>query len=388
MSVRQQRGKWLVDIVFEHADGRHERVRKVSPVNTKRGAEEYERQVRARLLEPRLHNQKEIPTFKQFVQDRWWPTYPTAAQNRHTTILEKECHLRVHLMPFFANLRLDAINKETLLRFLATLTRDKKVSAKRAKNVMGTLRTILSSAVEWDVIASHPKFPRIKVSEASFDFYTREESDALLAKARSNEERALLMFALHTGARAGELIAIEWSDIDWHNRLVVFRRSRSRGVTGPTKSGKERKVPLTSALEAALRDMRHLKGPLVFCNADGSPLSVYQLHERLWGAQRRAGLRKIRWHDLRHSFASQLIMAGTPIRQVQEWLGHSTIMMTMRYSHLAPGGGREFLAALDGSHGNLTATQKTEIAKSVTLRDSGRPQRELNPCSQRERLVS
>jgi site-specific recombinase XerD len=72
-----------------------------------------------------------------------------------------------------------------------------------------------------------------------------------------------------------------------------------------------------------------------------------QLHERLWGAARRAGERRIKWHETRHSFASQLVIAGTPLRQVQEWLGHSTIQMTMRYAHLAPGGGREFMAALD-----------------------------------------
>jgi site-specific recombinase XerD len=62
---------------------------------------------------------------------------------------------------------------------------------------------------------------------------------------------------------------------------------------------------------------------------------------------RQAQVRKLRWHDLRHSFASNLTIGGTPIRQVQEWMGHSTIMMTMRYSHLAPGGGREYLSALD-----------------------------------------
>ncbi len=86
-------------------------------------------------------------------------------------------------------------------------------------------------------------------------------------------------------------------------------------------------------------------------------MSSDQLHERLWGACRRAGLRRIRWHDCRHSFASQLVIAGAPLRQVQEWLGHSTITMTMRYAHLAPGGGREYLAALDANHGNLTAVQ-------------------------------
>jgi integrase len=67
----------------------------------------------------------------------------------------------------------------------------------------------------------------------------------------------------------------------------------------------------------------------------------------LWGAARRAGLRRIRWHDLRRSFASQLITAGVSIRQVQEWMGHSTIGMTMRYAHLAPGGGADLIRALE-----------------------------------------
>jgi integrase len=367
MSVRRERRRdpakgaerqfWIVDIVFEHADGRVERVRKVSPVQTKRGAEEYERQVRATLLNPSAPR-KEVPTFGAFVDERWWPTYPAAAGNRHTTVREKGYHLRCHLRPAFERHRLDEIKKETLDRFVAKLTKDKGLSAKRTKNVLATLRRILVSAVEWEVIPHLPHFPRVKVTESSFDFFVREESDKLLSVARSLEERASLMFAFHTGARAGEQIAFEWQDLDLHNKLVVFRRSSTNGIVGPTKSGKERKVPLTASLEAALRGIRHMKGPRVFCNPDGKPLTLWQLHERLWGACRRAGLRRIRWHDSRHSFASQLVIAGTPLRQVQEWLGHSTITMTMRYAHLAPGGGREFLSALDGKvNGNLTATE-------------------------------
>jgi site-specific recombinase XerD len=82
-----------------------------------------------------------------------------------------------------------------------------------------------------------------------------------------------------------------------------------------------------------------LAAVVVFCRADGKSLTLWQLHERLWGACRRAGLREVRWHDLRHTFASQLVTAGVPLRHVQGWLGHSTMMMTMRYSHLAPGNG-------------------------------------------------
>ena len=319
-----ERHFWIVDVVFEHPSGRLERVRKVSPVPTRRGAQEFERQVRASLLSPAAPP-RDVPTLGSFVA-----------------------------------------KIERLERFIATLTRDKELSAKRAKNVLATLRRILVSAVEREVLPALPRFPKVKVTQGHSDFFNREESDKLLAATRDPEERALLMFALHTGARAGEQIAFEWQDLDLHNQLVVFRRSSSDGIVGPTKSGKERKVPLTASLHAALTWLRHLKGRRVFCKPDGAPLKLDYLHERLWGACRRSGLRRIRWHDCRHSFASQLVIAGTPLRQVQEWLGHSTILMTMRYSHLAPGGGREYLVALDGpretsgprqSYGNLTATE-------------------------------
>ena len=72
----------------------------------------------------------------------------------------------------------------------------------------------------------------------------------------------------------------------------------------------------------------------------------------------KAGLRKIRWHDLRHSFASQLVTVGVPIRRVQDWLGHSTIAMTMRYSHLAPGSGSDFVQALENPAAVATTWQR------------------------------
>jgi integrase len=362
---------WRIDVAFEHPDGRVERVRKVF-TGPKRDAEALERQIRSEMIHPRPP--KEAPTFKQFVDETWWPTYPTAAANSHTTIREKQSHLELHLVPFFGAKRLDAINKALLERFVAAMyrktkgkTASKTLSPKRVKNVLATLRRALVSAVEWDILEKVPKFPRIKAPEHAVDFFTREESTLVINAARNAEERALLMFAFHTGARAGEQIAFEWGELDLRNRFVCLRRSSTDGtVRETTKSGKPRKVPLTASLEAALRDIRHVRGPLVFCQKDGSPMTLWMLHERLWSACRRAGLRRIRWHDCRHSFASQLVMANTPLRQVQEWLGHSTITMTMRYAHLAPGGGREYLSALEQpNHGHLTATRGGAISNSA-----------------------
>ena len=250
----------------------------------------------------------------------------------------------------------ETFGKEQLDKFAAVLSvktrgkvKPRPITAKSVNNILATLSVILGSAVEWNVLVHLPKMPRQKVEESAFDFYVRAESDLVIGKARSPEERALLMFAFRTGARAGEQIAFEWSSVDWVNKLILFKRSSTYGVVVErTKSKKIRRVPMGAALESALKAIKHLKGPLVFCNEDGSPLTINQLHERLWSASRRAGLRRIKWHETRHSFASQLVIAATPLRQVQEWLGHSTIAMTMRYAHLAPGGGREFMDALDG----------------------------------------
>lgn len=347
MAVRRDNrdGTWRYRKVVRLPDGRKVRISGTPAIDTKQAAEAAERAHILRMLDPR-GERKEVPTFERFVEERWWPTYPSAAGNRSSTRTEKEIHLRLHLTPVLGRVPLDRIHGEVIGRLLAAL-RGKGLGEKSVKNIRATLRRILVSAVEWGYLAAVPPLPRVKVPEPRWDFLTAEEAAKLIGGTRSEDERATLVFALHTGARAGEQLAIEWSDVDWTNRLVVLRRSLTRGEVGPTKSGRERRVPMTATLERELRQVRHLRGPLVFCRSDGSPLRIGQLHERLWGACRRAGLREIRWHDLRHSFASQLAMAGVPLRQVQEWLGHSTVTMTMRYAHLAPGGGASLIRALE-----------------------------------------
>lgn len=358
MPVRRdpRNGKWFFRKKVRLPDGRRENLFGVPTTfglpNTKIGAEEAERRAIERAREPAIHR-KEVPTFKEFVDERWWPTYPGSVGNRERTIEEKEIHIRRHLKPALGALRLDEIRGEKVAALFKRL-RDNGLGEKSVKNIRTTLAKILATAVEWEVLAAAPKLPKVKVPDHAWDFYTREETDRLFAAAADKEERALLVFAVHTGARWGEQRAFTWGDIDWVNKLILIRRSMPHNTTteAPTKSGRERRVPMTETLAAALkavRDLRHLKGGYVFGRRrDGGALSLYAVRERLDRAARKAGLRELRWHDLRHSFASQLVSAGVPIRQVQEWLGHSTIMMTMRYSHLAPGSGSA-IRALDSA---------------------------------------
>ena len=106
-------------------------------------------------------------------------------------------------------------------------------------------------------------------------------------------------------------------------------------------------MSVSPKLVRVLKAHRHLKGKLVFCNVDGSMLTKDQVKRILPRACRKAGLREVQWHKLRHSFASQLVMAGVSLKAVQELLGHSTIQMTMRYAHLAPSTLRDAVAVLD-----------------------------------------
>lgn len=357
MSVRQAKRRrhdgdvrevWMVDVVYEHPDSRIERVQKVSPVQTRRGAEQYERTLRVAMLDPARHLRKEAPTIEAFA-DRWIES-DAAATNAESTVREKRRDLDRHILPFFAGKRLDAVTRETIGRFCGAL-RQKGLGEKSVKNTLATVRRMLQCAEDWGEISRVPKLPRIKVADAPWDFFTREETDTLFAAVTDPSERALLLFAFDTGARSGEQIALQWGDLDFTNRLVVLRRASSRGKVGSTKSRRERRVPMTERLARALlavRGLRHLAPEtLVFAQADGKPLDPWRLSRALGRACARAGLRHLRRHDARHTFASQLAIAGVPLPQIQRWLGHSTIAMTMRYAHLAPGNGSELIHVLD-----------------------------------------
>jgi integrase len=166
---------------------------------------------------------------------------------------------------------------------------------------------------------------------------------------RHLRQLASLVGYCRTGMRWGELCELQWGDVDLKAGRLVVRRAFACGHVGPPKSGKDREVPLSPQTVAALTQHRHLRGDLVFCRPDGRRLAYHPTDEVLKRICKRAGLRRVRWHALRHTFASHLVMRGRSLKEVQELLGHSTIEMTMRYAHLSPGMKRDAVAILDSS---------------------------------------
>lgn len=231
---------------------------------------------------------------------------------------------------------------------------------------LNALKTALSRAVEWHYVDRHPLAGTkpLKVDDNENPRYLSDEEetrlrDALEAReeqARCERENAnawrekrgyplmpdlhavpfvdhmrpLVLLALNTGMRRGELFNLKWTDVDLNSSLVTVRGSGA-------KSGKTRHIPLNDEANQVFKDWQETtdrEAGLVFPGRDGKRLDNIK---KAWaGVVKDAGITDFRFHDLRHTFASKLVMAGVDLNTVRELLGHSDLKMTLRYAHLAP----------------------------------------------------
>lgn len=372
MPAKKWRDKWVADFTF---DG--ERIRKVSPVQSRRGAEAYEVELKNSLTSTPSSASPVVlpaeapadsPFFGKFARE-WLSTY-AVVNNKPSEVVGKEVILRLHLIPFFEKQRLGEISARDIERYKAEKMKEKRVtrevetatgtkqektvlSKKTINNHLTVLRKLLVTAEEWGLISALPKIKKLSASASKFDWLTREETAKFLLAIETHypQWKALFYLALRTGLRRGELFALHWSDVDLVRGLLTVRYSVFRGKLTAPKNGRERFIPLGARTVAILKDRQGEMGKdarLVF-PAETGELSAHQNHvdRPLLGALEKAELRKVRFHDLRHSFASQLVTAGRSIKEVQELLGHQSIQMTMRYAHLAPERMRDAVLVLD-----------------------------------------
>jgi integrase len=143
--------------------------------------------------------------------------------------------------------------------------------------------------------------------------------------------------------RRGEVLAMRWRDVDWDAGLIRVRRTYTRGQFGTPKTRRSsRAVPLADRLSNELRTHHERSAyqgelDLVFCHPrSGRVLDPSRMRRRFQDAARRAGLRPVRFHDLRHTFGTRMAAAGAPLRAIQEWLGHSDYRTTSIYADYAP----------------------------------------------------
>jgi integrase len=202
---------------------------------------------------------------------------------------------------------------------------------KRAARVWGLTRNPASAE-----LVERPKV----VYTGEFDTFTGEEVELLAASAADEQDGAIYRTAAFTGLRQGELLALRWVDVDFVGGLLHVRRNYTDRREKVPKGKRVRSVPMTPPVADALARLKE-RGylaedtDLVFCNTAGEHLDSWALRRRYYRALKKAGLRRIRFHDLRHCFGSAAITRLDPYA-VQSYMGHQHYSTTQRYLHHKP----------------------------------------------------
>jgi len=193
------------------------------------------------------------------------------------------------------------------------------------------LKHMFTKARDWEMV-NHETYEKVRSvkplpeNNSRLRFLTKEECAALI-DACEPHLKPIVRLALNTGMRKSEILNLRWDQVDLQHGFILLDK---------TKNGERREIPINSTVRHTLSKMiRRLDIPYVFFNPrSGKPYKDIRM--AFHTALRRARIKDFRFHDLRHTFASHLVMAGVDIRTVQELLGHKTLDMTLRYAHLAP----------------------------------------------------
>ena len=267
---------------------------------------------------------------------------------KKSTLEDYESTLRVHLVPFFGQRLLSDIDVATVEAFIYAKL-DEGKAPKSIQNYLGLLHSIVGYGVKRGWCESNPvalvETPRVH-RDRDIRFLTVPELEAVLAASPDTPlgrvDRLVFLTAALTGIRRGEVVALRWQDIDWQVHLIRVRQNFTRNRFGTPKSRRSsRAVPLAPRLADELRAHRErcsIVEPtdLVFAHPQlGTVLDPSKLRKRFIACVRRANVRPVRFHDLRHTFGTQMAAAGAPMRAIQEWLGHSDLRTTLIYADYA-----------------------------------------------------
>lgn len=270
-----------------------------------------------------------VPTFAEYGPQ--WLDAARAQRQRESTLVAKESKLRLHVIPLVGELRLDQVTAATF----EMIKRERRhLGAGTVNVILDTVLTMLRQAQDRYTLKL-PKFKRLPV-ERKVRWYTPDELEQLLEAAGTFSPTTELFILLtgEGGLRVGETCALRWSDVDFKTGTVHVRRGIVRGKEGPTKSGKERQVPMSDRLRAALK-LHHAKphGKRVLAREDGTDLTSDDVRHGLARVAKYAGVPVHGPHALRHCFGSRLMLSGAGAHVVMELLGHSKLATTQVYVH-------------------------------------------------------
>src|SRR5215475_7519711 len=383
--VKKRRGKWVVD--YRDTQGK----RHWETKDDKKAAQD-------RLSEILKGKDLEIADNRTFEEyGAWWLENCARGSIKASTYQEYEAVWRKHVYPVLGSTPFMEV-KRPMIRELIAAKKAEGYEQSTIRNIMAPVRGMFFQAMEDGITEKNPasrigklnKHPKDKAKK-KINPLTREEVQTLLKTALTEKKYShwypILLCALRGGKRQGELIALKGIDIDFKGGFVHVQRNLSRGKISTTKNGKDRRVDMSTQLANCLDELlskrraealrEEMKKPAeerrdaativnevmedwLFQTPVGTQIDPSNLRKKFNRLLVDAGMRRIRFHDLRHTFASLLLQNGEGLAYVKEQMGHSSIQVTVDiYGHLVPGGNRQAVDKLDDAR---AITKKADSA--------------------------
>lgn len=316
----QGKSRWYVDYLVNG-----KRIREV--VQNAQGRAEAVLHLKEKSIEAfnQLHNSSEIkaPIYFTALTEHYMKDY--AISNKKTWKNDLSC-IEANLKPFFGKLKLDLISPQRIEKYKSKRL-DMGVTKTTVNRDLALLRKMFNLAIDWGYVSSNPvnKVKFYSEKDGLKERILTWEEEHRLLEASPTHLKPVIVVALNTGMRRGEILNLKWDQIDFEKGLIKVEN---------TKSGKNRYIHINSDLANLLLGLsaQNEDGEFVFTNPDtGKP---YTDPKRAFKkACRIAGIEDLRFHDLRHTFASRLVENGVDLITVKDLLGHSTVKMTERYTH-------------------------------------------------------
>lgn len=264
------------------------------------------------------------------------------------------------LKKFFSGRYLNEITPQLIEQFKAV--RVQEVSHTSVNRNLQCLKVLFNKAIAWNKFSGKNPMNEVALFKESFGrlrFLEKDEIQTLLSNC-DGYLKSVVVIALNTGLRKQNILKLKWRDIDFHRGIIHIY---------DTKNGEKIDLPLNEISKNALiQTRRNPKSEYVFASSSGIPFG--DIKRAFHTALRRSGIKEFTFHDLRHTFASHLVMSGIDLNTVRELLGHKTLTMTLRYSHLSPDHKQRAVAVLskrmdfEGLDSHYLDTREKEIVVS------------------------
>jgi integrase len=305
------------------------------------------------------------PKKTEVLFDKFREEYLTYSQsNKRPSSAQRDENSLKHLRRVFDGKRLSDISPFLIEKY-KTMRKGEGAKPATINHELACLRHLFTMAMKWGKAGANPgrEVKLLKEPEGKDRILTYEEEERLLAYVRSRTKskhlEAIIITALNTGMRKGEILALKWGNVDLRNGYITVEK---------TKNGEIRKIPMNKLLTTTLKNVKQAGHSPVYVFAtedeeDGKPYG--DVKRAWWKALEETKIEGFRFHDMRHTFGSRLGMAGVDIKTIQELMGHKDIKMTMRYSHPTPEHKKRAVEILERTHSNFHNSTLPGVAVKV-----------------------